>query len=561
MERQKKNKKTNIGTEQIINAEQTGDKEQTGNEEQTGNKEQTSNKEQTGSKEQEGNEEQTMGTETIRNTPQEMNTKLARNAEQIRIAEDTESRQKIHDIMEKESMAVQKSNWILQQIEGQRKVEDELRLKMAEEQKLLEERSRSIEEGMQRNLQLRRYNEQRREELDAQVYGFYGISEDKRDGMKQYRVALFKGCAVILFVLSFAMTFVSAYLYGPLEKITIAMAGCVAAEGALMPGRGKRSTFLQGICNVLYIAVFPGMIYLFVGYEFQFLEYDWILLGVISAVMLFSLIGCLSYFVYNPYKNDKYGIRQAKKELKHLHKKAEKQVQKNQKIRRKEEKEAEKAARREEEREKKKRSREKKRELRRERALKRKEEAGKRKQEKKTFGSKKVQLIMPGGETESEIEKEPEVIAAMKLQDPETTDLEVTTEETAKEKTQDKENNMSEQKAEETPEVKQQKEETSVSVRGLEKTSDIKQMEETSEPEQKAQEASEEQQSRGNTEPEPELEDDLGLKNERESELEDADPDAVIKPDELTAYDGQEAAEFAKINASGSKLRKWRLIK
>ena len=56
--------------------------------------------------------------------------------------------QKICDIMEKESMAVQKSNWILQQIEGQRKVEDELRLKMVEEQQLLEERGRSIEEGM-----------------------------------------------------------------------------------------------------------------------------------------------------------------------------------------------------------------------------------------------------------------------------------------------------------------------------------------------------------------------------------------------------------------------------
>ena len=54
------------------------------------------------------------------------------------------------EIMEKESMAVQKSNWVLEQIEGQRKVEDELRLKMVEEQKILEERSRSIEEGNER---------------------------------------------------------------------------------------------------------------------------------------------------------------------------------------------------------------------------------------------------------------------------------------------------------------------------------------------------------------------------------------------------------------------------
>ena len=294
MERQKKNKKKKNGTEQIIS-------------------EQTENAGVAGDKEQMECKEQTMDEETIKNSQQEMSSKQAENEVQIRIAEDTKSRQKIHDLMEKESMAVQKSNWILQQIEGQRKAEDELRLKMVEEQKILEERSRSIEEGMQRNLQLRRYNEQRREELDAQVYGFYGISEDKRDGMKQYRAALFKGCAVILFVLSFAMTLVSAYLYGPLEKITIAMAGCVAVEGALMPGRGKRSNFLQGICNILYVTVFPGMIYLFIGYEFQFLEYHWILLGVISAVLLFSLIGCISYFVHNPYKNDKYGIRQAKR--------------------------------------------------------------------------------------------------------------------------------------------------------------------------------------------------------------------------------------------------------
>ena len=329
------------------------------------------------------------------------------------------------EIMEKESMAVQKSNWVLEQIEGQRKVEDELRLKMVEEQKILEERSRSIEEGMERTIQLRRYNEQRREELDAQVYGLYGISEDKLDGIKQYKEALFKGCAVILFVLSFAMTLVSAYLYGPLEKITIAMAACVAAEGALMPGRGKRSSFLQHICNVFYVALFPGMIYLIVGYEFKFLEYDWILLGVISCVMLFSLLGCISYFAYNPYKKDKYGIRQAKRELNQLHKVAEKQVKKNQKIRIKEEKKAERLAQKEAEREEKKRNREKVLAQRKEKALKKKEEARekkqKKKQEKALFGNKKIQLLPFGGEKESAYE--PEAVETVKLQDDSSVDF------------------------------------------------------------------------------------------------------------------------------------------
>lgn len=452
--------------------------------------------------------------------------------------------QKICDIMEKESMAVQKSNWILQQIEGQRKVEDELRLKMVEEQKLLEERGRSIEEGMQRNLQLRRYNEQRREELDAQVYGFYGISEDKRDGMKQYRSALFKGCAVILFVLSFAMTLVSAYLYGPLEKITIAMAGCVAAEGALMPGRGKRSSFLQGVCNFFYVAVFPGMIYLFVGYEFKFLEYDWILLGVTCAVMLFSLIGCISYFAYNPYKKDKYGVRQAKKELKQLHRKAEKQVQKNQKIRIKEEKEAEKTARKEEEREKKKQSKEKKRALRKEKSFKRKEEARKRK-----FGNNKVELLLAGGENALENMEEPEAVAAMNtgvIEDhevimegvseatqkgEETVVSEQTKEQTANIRKQDPEN--PEQKKKETAEIKRHNQKNS---------------------EQKKDET-EEVNLQGDEIPEKES----GSDKEEEKEL--SANEISSEETDLEAATEQWESELAQVNVSGSKLRKWRLIK
>lgn len=268
---------------------------------------------------------------------------------QIKESQNQENMQdnKLEEIMAGESFSVQKANWVLEEVESRRKVEDEIRLKLFEEQKLLEQRAKSIEDGMDRSVELRRYNEQRREELNAQVYAMYGLSGDKLTGMKEYKRALFKGCATILLLLSIALAAVVAYLYGITERLTIMMVACVAIEVALLPRDNSKMNFVNAICKFLYVLIFPLMMWLFVSYEFHFIEHDSIVFGSIIAVVVMSLLGALSYLVYDPYSEDHREVRAARKDLAGLNKLAGKQVRKNQKNRIKQEKKDEKLQKKE----------------------------------------------------------------------------------------------------------------------------------------------------------------------------------------------------------------------
>ncbi|MCH3944502.1 MAG: hypothetical protein LKE32_01380 [Lachnospiraceae bacterium] len=114
-------------------------------------------------------------------------------------------------VIPQESERIQRAEWIHEQVKLQREAEDEAWEKIMEEQKLLTERRRSIDADINSNRELKRYHEDCMEDITDQVYSLHGISVDKLEGIKEYRNALFRGEAFIVFCISVIMAAIVAY--------------------------------------------------------------------------------------------------------------------------------------------------------------------------------------------------------------------------------------------------------------------------------------------------------------------------------------------------------------
>ncbi len=227
-------------------------------------------------------------------------------------------------VIPQESERIQRAEWIHEQVKLQREAEDEAWEKIMEEQKLLTERRRSIDADINSNRELKRYHEDCMEDITDQVYSLHGISVDKLEGIKEYRNALFRGEAFIVFCISVIMAAIVAYAYGPTSQLCLYVLMCVGAEGALLSQ--KRKNILFFIPLILIAAEMAG-------YKLypQYLEYV-TMVGEALALLL-MMIGTVGYFVHNPYRKDRKNIKAAKSDLKELHKVAKKSVKKNKKSR------------------------------------------------------------------------------------------------------------------------------------------------------------------------------------------------------------------------------------
>lgn len=252
------------------------------------------------------------------------------------------------EIIENESLRVQKAEWVGRQIEKQRQQEDETRERLLKEQSLLEERRRSIEENLDRNRELKRYHEDCKEDLDAQIYALHGLTEDKLEGMKEYKNAYFRGIALAAFVLSGALVILSGCLYGFQSDLCLAMLAGTGVEGALLAQENGRAKVFDIICRLLYLCCFPVMLAVFLSYELEFTVYEELLGGYVIAGMAFLVIGTSAYFLYQPYRRLRRQVRAAKSDMREVEQIAKKAVKKNQKIRRKQEAKAARQKQREE---------------------------------------------------------------------------------------------------------------------------------------------------------------------------------------------------------------------
>lgn len=95
----------------------------------------------------------------------------------------------------KESLRIQKSQWIKEQIKRQREAEDAVLEQMIEEQRVIDGLNSDINENLDRTRESRKFNQEFQEKINTQIYEMNGITEDKLKGMREYKNAYYQGCA------------------------------------------------------------------------------------------------------------------------------------------------------------------------------------------------------------------------------------------------------------------------------------------------------------------------------------------------------------------------------
>lgn len=238
----------------------------------------------------------------------------------------------------RESMRVQKTEYIRQQMRRRQENEDALMAQLLEEQRVIDGLQKKINENLEQTEEASKYNKEFQESMNAQIYALHGISEDKLEGMKEYKNAYYQGCAFSLFLLSAALIILCGALHGFASQICVFMLAYTGIEGALLTQENKRPKPVGWLCRLLYLLMFPVMMVLFVCYELKYPEYTIFMPYAVAAGIGVLIFATLSYFLYNPYRSIKKKVREAKNHIEDIEKIAKKEVRKNQKIHRKEEK-------------------------------------------------------------------------------------------------------------------------------------------------------------------------------------------------------------------------------
>lgn len=282
-----------------------------------------------------------------------------------------------------ESLRIQKAEWVKEQIRRQREAEDAVLEQMMQEQRVIDRLHADINENLDRTKESRKFNRDFQEKINAQIYEMNGVSEDTLKGMREYKNAWYQGCAFSLFFLSIAMIVICGVLHGFEAQICLFM-DRVYRCGRNAAGTGQTAkTLVRFFCKLLYLLIFPVMVVAFVCFELKYPEYDLFLpyfaLGIVGILM----IGAAAFFLFDPYKEDKKRVKNAKDYIMDVEKIARKEVRKNQKQREKEERKNLKTAAKEERQKQKEEERAKTQETVRQKVEEEKAEKEKKREEKK----------------------------------------------------------------------------------------------------------------------------------------------------------------------------------
>lgn len=242
----------------------------------------------------------------------------------------------------RESMRVQKTEYIRQQMRRRQENEDALMAQLLEEQRVIDGLQRKINENLEQTEASSKYNKEFKESMNAQIYALHGISEDKLEGMREYKNAYYQGSAFSLFLLSAAMILLCGVLHGFQSEICVFMLAYTGIEGALLAQEKKRFKIVDWLCKLLYLMMFPVMMVMFVCFELGYPEYEQFLpyatlLG--TGILVFAAI---SYFLYSPYRKVRKKVRDAKNHIGDIEKIARREVRKNEKTRFRQEKKVQK---------------------------------------------------------------------------------------------------------------------------------------------------------------------------------------------------------------------------
>ncbi len=237
-----------------------------------------------------------------------------------------------------QTLKIQKTEWIYRQIQRQRQAEDALFERICKEQEVLDRLKADIEGNMEQTKEARKYNREFQERMDAQVYAMYGITEDKLQGIQEYKNAYYRGCAFSLFLLSVLLVALCGFLHGFQSQVCLSMLAFAGMEGTLLAKPQGRGKVMDMVCKVLYLLIFPLMMVVFICFELGYREYHMILpwLSIFGICLL--IVGTASQFFYNPYRKERKNIGAAKDTIREIEKAARKEVRKDQKSRAKTEK-------------------------------------------------------------------------------------------------------------------------------------------------------------------------------------------------------------------------------
>lgn len=272
---------------------------------------------------------------------------------------------------------------------------EQLRTKrIRKEQEYIEQMSKAVEDHLRNTREEQRYNEEFERLIRKDVYQLHGISEDKLQGMTEYRNAWYQGTAFGMFFLSLILTGICGYLHGFGSELCIFMAFYTAIEGTLLTNGKRQHALLDVVTRVLYLLLFPAMLIVFVCFELGFTEYGLIVPVLTIAGVVILVLGAVSYFLYDPYRQDRKNHKKANRYIRDIEKAAVKEVELEDKALAKQAKKQEKLERKEE--------------ARQERAARRRER--KRHRDEIVFGWKEaIHEKLPVKKTEAAEERKPEV--------------------------------------------------------------------------------------------------------------------------------------------------------
>ena len=203
------------------------------------------------------------------------------------------------------TLKIQKTEWIYDQIQKQREAEDALFERIRQEQEVLDRLNQSIGDNMEHTKEARKYNQEFQERMDAQVYAMYGITEDKLQGIREYKNAYYRGCAFSLFLLSVVLVVLCGVLHGFQSQICLFMIAFSGVEGTLLAQPQSRTKILEIICKSLYLLIFPLMMVVFICFELGYREYRIILPWLAVFAICVLVLGTAAYFFYNPYRKER----------------------------------------------------------------------------------------------------------------------------------------------------------------------------------------------------------------------------------------------------------------
>ena len=235
-----------------------------------------------------------------------------------------------------------------EEVQRQSEIEKLRSRRIRQEQEYIDRMSLSVENHLRNTKEEQRYNEQFEERIRTEVYRMHGISEDKLQGMTEYRNAWYQGTAFAMFFLSLVLIAICGILHGFGSEICIFMAFYTAIEGALLSNGRKQSLFFSVLTKGVYLLLFPVMLVTFTCYELGFEEYALLVPVFAVAGVVVLMIGALSYFLYDPYRMDRRNRKKANRYIVEIEKAALKEVRLKERAFAKQEKKQAKFTRKEE---------------------------------------------------------------------------------------------------------------------------------------------------------------------------------------------------------------------